>query len=485
MPSSKAILASLSLAGALAGCAVGPDYRPPAVSAPTRYLGEAALAQRTAGAPSDLTAWWASFGDPELTRLETVALAQNLDLAQAVARVTQSRAQLQDATAALLPQGSATAQATASRLSLAAPPGELLQRLPGFGRTGHTYEVDAGASWELDLFGGLRRNREAARAQYEAANAGAWAARVTVAAAVADTYVTIRGLQARLAVAQEQVETQRRLVALVNLQAARGVAARLQLDQAQGSLKQVEATIPMLQASLEQAFNGMDVLLGALPGVYRAELLAPAPVPTAPSITLAGGPADLLRRRPDLIVAERTLAATNARIGAAISDYYPKVSLTGLIGAASGGAGNLFTNAAGQDSGVAGLRWRLFDFGRVDAEVAAARGRNAEALAAYRLAVLRASEDVENAFSQLVQDEAQARTLAEAETALKRARDASEAAYKGGVVSLIEVLEADDRLLAARDSRTAAAMAADRAAVASFRALGGGWTPALKVADGR
>jgi NodT family efflux transporter outer membrane factor (OMF) lipoprotein len=489
MPPSKAIFAPLSVTAILlAGCAGGPNYAPPAVSQPSRYMGQAAVDQRAASAPSDLTTWWASFDDPELTRLVEVALAQNLDVAQADARIMQSRAQLSAATAALLPQRVGTASATRSRLSIATPQGKLLQRLPGFGPGGELYELDVGASWEIDLFGGLRREREATRAEYEAANAGAQAARIAVAADVADTYFTIRGLQARLAVAREQVGTQRRLVALVQLQRGKGVASQLQLDQAQGALKQVEATVPVLQASLEKAFNGLDVLLGAQPGVYRGELLAPAPIPTVPAIGLAGGPADLLRRRPDLIVAERRLAASNARIGAAISDYYPKISLTGLIGAASGGAGNLLTGAAGQDSGVAGLRWRLFDFGRVDAEVANAHGRNAEALAAYRLAVLHATEDVENAFSDLVQSEAQARTLADAETSLTRARDTSEVSYKGGVVSLIEVLDADSRLLATRDAHAAAATAAGRAAVASFRALGGGWNPAapaLNVADVR
>ncbi|MGC1302998.1 MAG: efflux transporter outer membrane subunit [Caulobacteraceae bacterium] len=477
MLQTKAVFALSLTASLLVGCAVGPNYAPPAVSEPARYLGQAAIEQRSAADGADLVSWWGSFEDPELTRLVDIALAQNLDLAQALARITQSRAQLRAATAALLPQGQGSASATTSRLSTATSEGQLLGELPGFERNEDVYELDAGASWEIDLFGGLRRNREAARAEYGAAKAGVAAARIAVAADVADAYVAIRGLQTRLAVAREQVETQQRLVALVQLQMSKGVAARLQLDQAQGALKQVEATVPALQTSLDQAFNALDVLLGAQPGVYRAELLAPAPIPKAPAITLAGGPADLLRRRPDLIVAERTLAASNARIGAAMSDYYPKVSLTGLIGAASGGTGELFTAAAGESSGVVGLRWRLFDFGRVDAEVASARGRNAEALAAYRLSVLRATEDVEDAFSKLVQSEAQAQTLAEGEAALERAREASTVAYKGGVVSLIEVLDADTRLLATRDARAEAATAADRAAVASFRALGGGWNP--------
>jgi outer membrane protein TolC len=183
----------------------------------------------------------------------------------------------------------------------------------------------------------------------------------------------------------------------------------------------------------------------------------------------------LLRRRPDIIAAERTLAASNARIGVAISEYYPKFTLGGLLGTATMGLGGLFSGGATQASGVLGLRWRLFDFGRVDAEVAAARGKNAEELAAYRLTVLRASEDVENAFSTLVKQQARAQILADGDVSLTKARASSFAAYKGGVSSLLDVLDADRRLLENRDAEVQARAAAARAAVASFRALGGGW----------
>lgn len=193
---------------------------------------------------------------------------------------------------------------------------------------------------------------------------------------------------------------------------------------------------------------------------------------------MAGGPAALLRRRPDIIAAERTLAASNARIGAAMSEYYPKFSLSGLLGTATTAAGGLFGGNATQANGVLGLRWRLFDFGRVDAEIKAAKGRNAEALAAYRLTVLRASQDVEDAFSTLVQQEARAAMLTQGELSFTRARATSDTAYRGGVISLIEVLDADRRLLETRDGAIQARAAASRGAVASFRALGGGWNPA-------
>jgi outer membrane protein TolC len=175
-------------------------------------------------------------------------------------------------------------------------------------------------------------------------------------------------------------------------------------------------------------------------------------------------------------VAERRLAAANARIGVAIAEYYPKFSLGGLLGSATSiSSGNLFTTDSKQAQGVLGLRWRLFDFGRVDAQIAAARGQEAEALAGYRLAVLRAAEDVENSFSALVKREAQVRILTQGESSLARARENSLAAYEGGVVSLIEVLDADGNLLQMRDQKALAQTEAARAAISSFRALGGGW----------
>jgi NodT family efflux transporter outer membrane factor (OMF) lipoprotein len=470
------------LAGLLAGCAVGPTYHRPTVEAPHAFMGAAEVAARAAQ-PADLTHWWDGFQDPLMTRLIVEAEGKNLDVALALARVKQARASLNAANAALLPSGSVQASAGHVRTSEDTPLGVAAKEL-GFPRDYDSYEGDIVASWEIDVFGGLRRGREAAGADYQASEAGVVAARLAVAAQVADTYVAIRGLQTRLAIAREQVITQQKLVETVQLQYRKGVAAELQLNQAEGLLAQVQGTVPGLETALDAAMNALDVLMGAQPGTYRAQLEAPLPIPAAPSIADAGGPADLLRRRPDLIVAERRLAASNARIGEAVAEYYPKISLSGLAGTASSvGTGSLFTGSAMQGQGIAGLRWRLFDFGRIDAEVKSAKGAHAEALAAYRLAVLRASEDVEDSFSALVRREEEVRVLEGGETALTRARDASNAAYKGGVVSLIEVLDADTRLLQTRDQRAQAQAEAARAAISSFRALGGGWNAPLKLAQ--
>lgn len=473
----------LLLAGAsLSGCAVGPHYVAPANHAPATFVGQAAVERRAAG-PVDLVHWWRGFDDPMLTASIERALDRNLDLQQALARVGQARASLRSANAALLPSGQVSGQVAENEQSFRTPIGQIAQTFPGVQRDSQLYELDLGASWEVDVFGGLSRQREAARDDWQASGANAAATRLAIAAQVADTYVTIRGLQARIAIAKGQVETQRRLVDTVGLQYRKGIAAELQLRQAEGALSQVEATVPALETALDSAENAFDVLMGDQPGTSRDALATETGIPHAPAISAAGGPTELLRRRPDIIAAERTLAASNARIGAAMSEYYPKFSLSGLLGSATTSSTGLFASAATQGTAAVGLRWRLFDFGRVDAEIKAARGRNAEALAAYRLTVLRASEDVEDAFSALVKREAQERALAAGETSLTRARDASLAAYKGGVVSLIEVLDADSRLLATRDARAQASTESARAAIASFRALGGGWDAPQQVAD--
>lgn len=461
-----------------AGCAVGPDYIRPDTPLSNRYLGQTAVEQRSANATADFTVWWEGFGDPQLTRFVTLALEQNLDLAQASARVAQARAGLGAANAALLPSGNISVQGARAYQSVETPLGQVLNSRPNFDRYGNTYEANLGVGWELDVFGGLRRGREAALAEYQASEAGAAATRLAVAAQTADIYISIRGLQTRFDVAHKQVQTQQELLSTINLLYGKGLAAELQVRQVEGALAQVRASVPVLEAGLDTALNALDVMLGTPPGTHREELANAGVVPAAPQLASTGSPGDLLRRRPDLIVAERRLAASNARIGMAIAEYYPKLSFSGLIGSATSvSSGNLFTSGASQAAGVLGLRWRLFDFGRINAQIDLAKGQEAEALAGYRLAVLRATEDVENAFSALVKREDQAGILAQGVDSLSRARGASFAAYQKGVVSLIEVLQADENLLRASDMRAQAQTESARAAVAAFKALGGGWQP--------
>lgn len=473
--SHKRSLVALILASLSAGCAVGPDYVRPTSQMPDHFMGQSAIEQRTASSSAELQSWWEGFNDPMLTKFVMLALEQNLDLAQASARVSQARAGLGASTSAMLPFGGVTGQASRAYQSIETPLGRVLNANPNFDRFGNLYEANLGASWEIDIFGGLRRGREAALAEYQASEAGKTATRLAVAAQTADLYIGIRGLQARLDIANHQVQTQQELLSLVKLLYDKGLVAELQLRQAEGALAQVQASVPQLKAGLDSAMNALDVMLGAEPGTYRNALNESGAIPVAPQLNATGTPGDLLRRRPDLIVAERRLAASNARIGVAIGEYFPKLSLSGLMGSATTVSGNMFTAGARQSAGVVGLRWRLFDFGRINAQIDLAKGQEAEMLAAYRLAVLHATEDVENSFSALVNREEQASVLTQGVKSLSRARDASFAAYQKGTSSMLDVLQADESLLRASDARAQAETESARAAVAAFKALGGGW----------
>jgi NodT family efflux transporter outer membrane factor (OMF) lipoprotein len=487
--------ASLLALLTLAGCATGPEYQRPDAPLATSFHTSGALAERKTALPAPaLDTWWNGFNDPTLQRIVTRVLEQNLDLAAAMARVDQARAASRLADARLLPEGSLSAGLAHQRQSLNSPEGRLASGTPGYNREQSLYNAGIGASWELDVAGGLRRGAQGASAEAQAAEADRLGVRISVTAEAADAYFRVRGAQRRIALAQEQIATNARLLELVRLRVADGLASSRETAQAEALVSQARATVPPLRIELEVQLNRLDVLMGAAPGTYATELAPPTGQAAGvgvtasrdaapggltetgvPAIELAQGPADLLRRRPDVIAAERRLAASNAQIGAAMAEYYPKLSLSALLGVTSLGSSGLLSAASLQPQVAAGLRWRLFDFGRIDADVARAKGANAEALAAYRKAVLRAAEDVENAVVTLTQLELQHNELSEEVDAHTRARDASEQAWQGGAVSLYEVLEEQRQLLASRDQMARVNADNARAAVATFRAAGGGW----------
>jgi NodT family efflux transporter outer membrane factor (OMF) lipoprotein len=359
--------------------------------------------------------------------------------------------------------------------SLGSPIGTIGSHLPGYDRNQTLYDLGMAASWEIDLFGGLRRAKEVARANEEAAEAGRLGVRVTVAAEAADAYLEIRGDQERLEVAQKQIAADANLLELVRLRFRAGAAANREVAQSEALLAAARASIPLLRSELEGQLNRLNVLMGAQPGTYSAELKGPGEIPQAPNASSNVAPEDLLRRRPDVIVAERHLAAANARIGVAIAEYYPKVSLAGLIGFEGLGTSHLLSSDDSQLEAAGGLRWRLFDFGRIDSEVSHARGAEAEALAQYRQTVLRATEDVEDSLVTLIQLRARSTELSAEVDALTRARDNAEEDYKAGASALTDVLYADRELLEAKDNLVRARADTARATVGLFRSLGGGW----------
>ena len=466
---------AIALGVGITGCAVGPKYQRPTVKLQP-FHNAPSIESRTASLTAPpLDQWWTGFHDPELTRIVQRALNQNLDLAAAMTRVQQARAAARGAGAQRMPAGNLNASTTTIHQSTESMSGRLASHLPGYDRNQNYYDLGIAASWETDLFGGLKRGAEAATAEAQAAEASQAGTRITVAAEAADAYLQIRGAQARLNFAKDQIATDQHLVELVQQRRDAGVASDRELAQAQAVLSQAKATVPLITVSLEAQLNRLDVLMGAQPGTYAAELTPVADIPDVPAISGFGTPMDLLRRRPDIIAAERMVAASNAHIGQALAEYYPKLSLSGIVGSQAVAPAHLFEQQGFQPASVVGLRWRLFDFGRVASEVQLARGANAEALLQYRSSVLHAAEDVEDAFSLLVQSENRRNEILREIAELQRVRDRSEESYAAGVIGLTDVLDADRQLLVAKDDLAVARESAARAAVGSYRALGGGW----------
>ena len=459
------------------GCSVGPRYKQPLVNIQPYHNAPAIRSSGALAAPS-LDNWWTGFNDAELIKIVDRALSQNLDLAASFAHIAQARAAAQAAGANLKPDLSLEGSNTSSRQSIETPIGRAVTGVfPGFKRNQNFLDLGIGATWETDIFGSFKRAAEAANAEEQAAEAERLGTRVSVAGEAADAHMQIRGAQVRLAFAKEQAETDEHLLQLVSLRRKAGIASDRELAQAEALLSQAKATIPQLNIILEAQLNRLDVLMGAQPGTYAAELRSPADIPAIPDIANTLDAASLLRRRPDIIAAERRIEASNARIGQALAEYYPKISLSALLGSEAETPGSLFRETGFQPTLIAGLRWRLFDFGRVDAEVKQARGANAEALVQYRGSVLRATEDVEDALNALAQSESRGDEITREISSLQRAKDLSEQSYRAGVIPLTDVLDADRQLLIAKDDLASTRESAARAAVGSFRALGGGWTP--------
>jgi NodT family efflux transporter outer membrane factor (OMF) lipoprotein len=459
----------LALAALLGACASTPDYEAPRIgTAPAYRAAQPAAAQ---DAPP-LDRWWLGFQDPELVRLIERALAQNLELEAAAERVEQARASAGIAAAALLPALSAQASVAAERQSLESPLGKLASASPGYDRTPLLRSEALVASWELDPAGGLKRQREQRGFEAQAAEAERLGVRVSVAAEVADAWLRIRGARLRLDLAEQRLRDDARLLELVQARRQDGLATLGEQAQAEARVAQVRATLSPLRAEIAAQQNRLAVLVGAAPGSVS---VAAAPRPLAlPSWGSELRPADLLRRRPDVLAAERRLAAAHAGVGVATAEYYPKLSLSALLGMESLRTG--IPNAANfQPAALLGLRWRLFDFGAVDAEVARATAARREALLRYRQAMLKATEDVENAMVAAGALREESAALRDEVAAASRARDQAHEAWTGGAASLLDELELDRQYLAAQDRLSQAETETARATVAGFRALGGGW----------
>lgn len=459
----------------VAGCAVGPDYVRPEMALGPLHNAQAVASRSAVAEEPSLDQWWQGFHDRQLTRIIERVFEQNLDIKASLERVAQARAAARAAGAGLLPTLDANGGAMYERMSLDDPIAAIGSTIPGFKRDGEMYTLGLSSSWESDLFGGLRRREEAALAVAEAAEAMHAGVRIAVAAEAADAYFRVRGIQAQLRAIGARIANDAGLLDMLKEQTAHGLATAREVAQAEALLAHTQGEGTLLRIDLEAQLNRLDVLMGAQPGTYAGELSNELNAAIAAVPPISARSADFLRRRPDVIAAERELAAANARIGVAVAGYYPEISLSALLGYESLTIGDLFNNSTLQLTGLAGLRWRLFDFGRIDAEVAGADAATREALVRYRQVILRAAEDVENACVSLVQLEAYSRDVTRQIKALTQVYDDSKTAYLAGMIPLTDVLDADRQLLAAESELPRVQANAARAAVRLFRSLGGGW----------
>ena len=460
---------ALGAALVLAACAVGPDYERPPAETSTQFL----HGYESGVAPEPtLVEWWAQFDDPQLTELIELAFVDNKDLAIAVANLRASRALLREARFDFAPIVTAQGSATRQKSSAAAFPVATVPFSDDY------YDVGLDAFWELDFFGRVRRTVEARGAEYEAQEATLRDALVSVSAEVARTYLELRGRQYRLAVAQSNAENQEQTYRLTQALLEGGRGTDLDIARAQAQLEATRATIPPLEADIAQAIHRLSILVGRPPPALYQELVVRKELPALPEIAAVGQPEDLLRRRPDIRVAERELAAATALEGVAIADFFPRVTLTGSFGYLATSSSALGDSTSERYSFGPSISWAAFDLGRVKARVDAADARTDAALAAYERVVLTALEETESAIVRYSRAlERQAR-LQIAVFASDKAADLARLRYRNGIDSFLTVLDAERRQLEAQDALAAANSDTALALVAVYKALGGGWEAA-------
>lgn len=460
-----ALIALATLAAALTGCAVGPNYVQPATPVAPQFAG----ATQGLYSGTDVQGnFWTQFSDPTLDRLIDQALAANHDLRIALGNLMEARAQRHEAQFDLAPTVTASGGYTKQRFpAVDSPTGEPL--------TQRFYDAGFDAFWELDFFGGVRRNIEARSAQVQGAEAGLRDAQVSVTAEVARTYFELRGEQARFAVAWRNVENQRATLQLTQARLEAGRSTELDTARAQAQLSATLSTLGPLEAAIARSIHRLGVLTGQQPDALR-ELLTPTrELPELPQLTAVGDPAALLRRRPDVRVAERELAASTALVGVAIADLFPKVTFTGNFSYAAAEPGQLGSSASRGYTIAPGITWAAFDLGRVRAEVAGSRAHADVALAGYEQTVLRALEETENALITHARTRDSLSDAAAAAAASQTAARIARTRYEGGMVDFLDVLDAERTQLADEDRLAQSRTDAATSLVAVYKALGGGW----------
>jgi NodT family efflux transporter outer membrane factor (OMF) lipoprotein len=452
------------LAG-LAGCTVGPDYRQPVPAVPNHWqAGKEAPADLKPIDPTALKTWWKTFGDASLDRLIDQALGGNLDLKMALARIDQARAERRGTRAELFP-----------KVDVSAGVQRQDNPFPGLapGIRYNLFELGFDALWEVDLFGRQQRRLEAASADLDAARDEYSQALVTLTADLARSYIEYRSLQNQLRITRSNLEAQRHTLKLTERLFEEGVGTRHDVVRARAQAETTEALLPSLEAGQIAALRQLEVLVGRQPGSLAINLGESGAVPAAPGREILASPAMAIRHRPDLRMAERRLAAATAMQGAATAELFPKLSLSAFLGFRNTDLESLFKSAAFSYSTAANLMQPLLNFGRIRAGMDLAKARQQEAYLAYEQAVLKALQETETALTRYLKEEGRRQILARAVADQHESVRLSKMRYREGVISFLDVLDAQRALYVADIELARSEAAASINLIAVYKSLGG------------
>ncbi len=469
-----------------AGCTVGPDYHPPVVATPKHWA--ATLPQSAGANTANLAHWWLGFKDGKLNSLIERALQGNLDVQMANARLGASRAQSAASSSGLWPHINASAGYQRERLSPNALKGilggavqggssssGLLSSLGPIGTPFNLFQAGFDSSWELDLFGGIKRQQEAAQANAEASEESLRDIKITLTAEVARNYLELVGLRRRLEIARQRLENQQKTLSLADHSYQEGFVGALDVKRASSEQESVAAAIPEIEAQINNHRHSLALLLGLQPGALERELAAPtAGIPAPPTLPV-GAPLDLLRRRPDIRKAERTVAAANASVGAAVAELFPKITLTSSVGLQSQSLGDFASLSSGFYGFGPRLSLPLFQAGRLLANIEFQEAGTTEALKAYEKTVLSAFREVEDDLSTLNGEFRRQQSLLAAEKSARQSSEAAFAIYQEGETELQTVLDSNRSWYGLQEQLLQSELAWATGHIALYKALGGGW----------
>ena len=468
----KFLILSL-IALAFGGCTVGPNYVRPTVDTPPSWRITDAEAKDAAN-----TAWWGQFNDPVLDNLVRVALRENLDLQIAAARIDEFAGRYGFVRADLFPQ--VGANAAAGRQQYTKETGNTIS--PGTNFTLNNYSATLGATWELDIWGRIRRATEAARADLIGSEEGRRAVILSLVGSVAGSYVNLRDLDRQLEISMETAKSRGDSLALFKLRFEGGFTSEVEYAQVKSQYEEAMATIPAVEKAITQQENALSVLLGRNPGpIPRGKTIDQLVLPSIP----AGLPSDLLARRPDILRAEQTLIAANARIGVAKAAYYPAISLTGFFGSASADLSNLFTGPAQVWGYNAPVSLPIFTAGKIAGDVQAAEAIQRQSLAGYRQTIQTAFREFDDALVDQARTREQLAAQGSQVEALLKYVELAQLRFDNGYASYLEVLDAERSLFNVQLNYAQNQGVLFQAMINLYKAMGGGWvTEADKLTAG-